>query len=143
MLVFETILTRIFAVTLWYYFGFLAVSIGMLGISAGAMAVYILPDLGRDRLDETLAACAALFGLTALLALLFVHLNVTFIGTQLGDTGFYLRMLAHVLALTLPFLFGGLVLALVFSRFHAEMPRLYFFDLRSDRRSVACWSSSR
>jgi hypothetical protein len=128
MLVFETVLTRIFAVTLWYYFGFLAVSIAMLGISAGAMVVHVLPRFGRDRLDETLAACAALFGVTAVLALLF-HLNVTFIGTEIGEAGFYLRMLVHVLALMLPFLSGGLVLALVFSRFHAEMPRLYFFDL--------------
>ncbi len=128
ILVFESILTRIFAVTLWYYFGFLSISIALLGISAGGMVVYLRPGIGKQRPGATLAACAVLFAVTTCLAVLF-HLNVTFIGTEIGDASFYLRMMAQVFVLTIPFFFGGMCLALMFTRFHEHISRIYFFDL--------------
>ena len=42
-LCFEILLTRIFSVTLWYHFAFIAVSVAMFGMTAGALAVYLRP----------------------------------------------------------------------------------------------------
>jgi hypothetical protein len=38
-LMFEILLTRIFSVTMWYHFGFMAISIAMFGMTVGAILV--------------------------------------------------------------------------------------------------------
>jgi len=40
-LIFETVLTRIFSVTMWYHYAFMAISVAMLGMSSGAVKVFI------------------------------------------------------------------------------------------------------
>ena len=42
-LMYEIILTRIFSVTMFYHFAFMAISIAMFGMSVGAIVVYLLP----------------------------------------------------------------------------------------------------
>src|SRR5213596_878242 len=42
-LMFEVLLTRIFSVTMWYHFAFMAVSIAMFGMTAGALVVFVRP----------------------------------------------------------------------------------------------------
>ena len=42
-LVFEILLTRIFSITLWYHFAFMAISIAMFGITVGALVVHLRP----------------------------------------------------------------------------------------------------
>src|SRR5688572_22561952 len=43
-LVLEVDITRIFAVTLWYYFGFVAISLALLGTAAAGVLCYVNPD---------------------------------------------------------------------------------------------------
>ena len=40
----EILLTRIFSVTLWYHFAFVAISVAMFGMTVGAVWVYLNPD---------------------------------------------------------------------------------------------------
>jgi hypothetical protein len=42
-LMFEILLTRIFSVTLWYHYAFIAISVALFGMTAGAVLVYLLP----------------------------------------------------------------------------------------------------
>ena len=42
-LAYQILLTRIFSVTIRYHFAFLTVSIAMLGMTIGAIAVYLFP----------------------------------------------------------------------------------------------------
>ena len=42
-LMLQILLTRIFSVTLWYHFAFMAVSIAMFGMTMGAILVYLRP----------------------------------------------------------------------------------------------------
>jgi hypothetical protein len=42
---YEVLLTRIFSVTLWYHFAFMAISVAMFGLTIGALAVYLRPDV--------------------------------------------------------------------------------------------------
>ena len=42
-LMFEILLTRVFSVTMWHHFAFMAVSLAMFGTTAGAGAVFLAP----------------------------------------------------------------------------------------------------
>src|SRR5689334_2246298 len=43
LLNFELLLTRVFSVTMWYHFAFMAISLAMFGIAAGAVVVELRP----------------------------------------------------------------------------------------------------
>ena len=43
-LLFEVSLTRIFAVTLWYYFGFLAIALALMGTAVAAVCCFLWPQ---------------------------------------------------------------------------------------------------
>ena len=46
-LMYEILLIRIFSVTMWYHFAFMAISIAMFGMTVGALLVYLLPGIFR------------------------------------------------------------------------------------------------
>jgi hypothetical protein len=50
----ETLLTRIFSVTMWYHFAFVAISVALFGMTVGALIVYLLPGcfLLRGRMTD-------------------------------------------------------------------------------------------
>src|SRR5689334_24962675 len=58
----EMFLTRIFSVTMWYHFAFMAISLAMFGLAAGAIFVEMLEK--RDP-HATLARTGLLFALTS------------------------------------------------------------------------------
>ena len=41
---FEVLLTRVFSLTMWYHFAFMAISIAMFGMTVGALLVFLRPD---------------------------------------------------------------------------------------------------
>ena len=45
----QVLLTRVFAAVLFYHFGFLAISLALLGVGAGAILIYVRPGLVRAR----------------------------------------------------------------------------------------------
>jgi len=51
-LAFEITLTRLFAIAQGYHFGFLAVSLALLGFGASGTALAVRPSLARGRTDE-------------------------------------------------------------------------------------------
>ena len=71
MLMYEILLTRIFSVTMWYHFSFVAISVAMFGMTAGAILVYLFPrTFTEERVHFHLALCSLLFGVTAVLSFL-------------------------------------------------------------------------
>jgi hypothetical protein len=42
-LMLEIALTRIFSVTMWYHFAFVAISVALFGMTVGALVVHLLP----------------------------------------------------------------------------------------------------
>src|SRR5947199_6734889 len=56
----ELFLTRIFSVTMWYHFAFMAVSLAMLGLAAGAVLVEVMRKRDPHR---TLAHTSLLFAI--------------------------------------------------------------------------------
>src|SRR5688572_33315098 len=75
-LLFEVLLTRIFAVTLWYHFGFLAISLALLGTATAAVLCFLYPQqlAGERHARHMRRACYALAVLAP--TAVFVHLGL-------------------------------------------------------------------
>ena len=41
---FEVLLTRIFSVTMWYHFAFMAISLALFGLAVGSIYLYLWPE---------------------------------------------------------------------------------------------------
>jgi len=129
-LMLQILITRIFSVTLWDHFAFMAVSIAMFGLTLGATIVYLRPD--RFPLDGTrrqMAGCALAFAIATVVSFvahLFVPL-VTGTGTMQNGEGFvaetvaYLSITSAIIAVSFAFL--GIVVCLALTRFPAQLPR--------------------
>lgn len=125
----EVSLTRVFAVTLWYHFAFLTISVAMLGAAAAAVCCYV----GRGfwlgpRFQTNLAGCAAAFGLLAPLSL-FVHLNVGLEHVDIGGERFYLALAGQIVLLFATFFCAGMCISLALSKFSESVGRVYCYDL--------------
>src|SRR2546423_4377916 len=74
-LMYEVLLTRIFSVTLYYHFAFVAVSVALFGMTLGAVLVYLLPKLFTpDKARRAMAVNAMLFGITLVITFI-IHLK--------------------------------------------------------------------
>src|SRR5215207_6649643 len=70
LLMTELALTRIFSVTMYYHFAFLAISIALFGLSASGVLVYVLRHrLAAAGTQELLTGGALLHALATLIAL--------------------------------------------------------------------------
>ena len=123
----ELILTRIFSVTTWYHFAFMAVAIAMFGMTAGALLVYLAPGLFPIAgVNRQLGRYGTWFGITMTLALL-THLIIPFVPRF---TFVHLFAIAFTcLAIALPFACGGVCICLALTRFPAQVSKLYAADL--------------
>src|SRR5688572_4972953 len=64
-LTYQLLLTRIFSVTMYYHFAFVAISVTMFGMAVGALIVYLRPEqFTAARLNRQLAFAALAFALT-------------------------------------------------------------------------------
>ncbi len=127
LLMTELALTRIFSVTMYYHFAFLAISIALFGLSASGVLVYVLRRrLARVNTRALLSAGALAHGLATLIALAcLVRIRV---GLEYSPQNLALMLAIYALA-ALPFLTGGAVIALTFSRLGERINVLYAADL--------------
>ena len=127
-LMFEILITRIFSVTIWYHFAFMAISLAMLGMAAGAVSVYLHPDDYNDstRLRRQMALSSLLFGITALLGFLF-HRAIPFV-PEASLTGFE-SITATYLVMSAPFFFSGICVSAALTKFPGQINKLYAADL--------------
>ena len=127
LLMTELALTRIFSVTMYYHFAFLAISIALFGLSASGVLVYVL----RRRLagvptDRLLAAGAIVHAAATLVALAcLVRIRV---GLNYSPRNLVLMLTIYLLA-ALPFLTGGTVISAAFARLTPRINLLYGADL--------------
>jgi predicted membrane-bound spermidine synthase len=126
-LMYEIGLTRIFSVTMWYHFAFVAVSIALFGMTVGALIVHHFPSRFADAdLRRLLWRYTFLFAVTippcfiAQLLLPFTP-HATILGL--------LSVVATCVIISVPFVFSGIVVALVLTRFPDRVNRLYAADL--------------
>jgi hypothetical protein len=126
-MMYEIALTRIFSVTMWYHFAFVAISVAMFGMTVGALVVHLVPGwFPPDRVAHRLAASALLFGV-GIVASLLTHLTVPFVA-GFSLLGFYTIAFTYVV-IAVPFVFSGIAVTLALTRFPAQVARLYAVDL--------------
>jgi SAM-dependent methyltransferase len=121
----EILLTRIFSVTMWYHFAFMAISIAMFGMTVGAVVVFLRKD-STTALHSRLSASALGYALSLVLGFL-VYLRIPFIGDTSAKSILFLTLSYVIIAV--PFVFGGVTVALVLSAYRRDASTLYGADL--------------
>lgn len=126
-LTYQLLLTRIFSVTMYYHFAFVAISVTMFGMAVGAVAVYLRPQLFKaERTLQHLALGTLGFTLT-IVASFLAHLWIPFL-PELSPRGIASVVVTYVV-LSVPFTFSGIVVALALTRFPRQVSGLYAADL--------------
>lgn len=126
-LMYEVLLTRIFSVTMWYHFAFVAVSVALFGMTVGVLIAHLLPKFFDERrLPDQLALSALLFSITMVLSFV-LHLHIEFEPAWSFD-GVGLSALTY-LVISMPFIFSGIAVSLTLTRFASQVSRLYAVDL--------------
>ncbi len=127
LLMTELALTRIFSVTMYYHFAFLAISIALFGLSASGVTVFVLRRrLAVTGTRELLTAGALVHALATVVALAFlVRIRV---GLNYSPENLALMLAIYVLA-ALPFFTGGAIISLAFARLSERINVLYGADL--------------
>lgn len=126
-LMYEITLTRIFSVTMWYHFAFMAISIAMFGMTLGGLAVYLHPAYARwDQAVEQMGRSSFLFAVWMVIGIL-THLFVPF-EARTSLRGFA-SMFVTFASLSVAFVFSGICVCLALTRFPRQVSRIYAVDL--------------
>src|SRR5262245_29031005 len=123
----ELSLTRIFSVTMYYHFAFMAISIALFGLSASGVYAFLMRDRWRNTPTERLlVAHAFAFTVTTTIALaVLVRMRVGLNYTP----GNIVLMCALYLLSALPFFTGGATITIAISRLTAHINAVYAADL--------------
>jgi hypothetical protein len=126
-LMYEILLTRIFSVTMFYHYAFVALSLAMFGMTVGALIVYLAPQFfPADRLRQRLALAAVAFPIAMVLSFL-TELSIPF---RVHPSIVAIYAIAFTYAvITVPFIVSGVAICLVLTGFPAKVSRLYASDL--------------
>jgi hypothetical protein len=132
-LMYEILLTRIFSVTMWYHFAFVAISVAMFGMTAGAILVYLLHEyFTQERAKHHLALSSLLFAVSIVVSFL-THLSIPFvIPKSIGDLyslGFLYSIALTYVVISVPFVFSGVCVSLALTKFPRQVSKLYAADL--------------
>ncbi len=123
-LMLEILLTRIFSVIMWYHFAFMAVSVAMFGMTAGALVVFLSAKLfPTEQTSRSMALSSLWFSITTLGSFLFIWFlpNLT--------SNILLMVTASYVASAIPFAMSGIIVCLALTRFPAQLSKLYASDL--------------
>jgi len=127
LLMIELALTRIFSVTMYYHFAFLAISIALFGLSASGVYVYVARHALNRRSTESLLAIHALVfagaAVLSLAALVRIRVGLNYSPANLA------KMIAIYSLAALPFFTGGAVISLAISRLSKRVNVVYGADL--------------
>ena len=128
-LAFELTLTRLFSVTQWYHFAFLAVSVALLGYGASGTALSLVPRWARPPTAQRASTLAILFAASivgAYLSLNYLPFDSYRIAWERIQV---LYLVLYYLILTAPFFCAGLVTGLLLTAHATRAARLYAANL--------------
>jgi hypothetical protein len=132
----EVFYTRVFSALFWKNTAFAILSLAMLGIGASGILVYLRPAwFTRERMLRQLPWLMLLFAASILASFVWVLFLSRATHTALDTLDGYIAL---VFAGLLPFVFGGLVLSVVFAHAGDELPRLYRLDLVGAALGAVC-----
>jgi spermidine synthase len=127
LLTFQILQTRILSVIAWYYMAFFAISVAMLGMTVGAVWVYLQRDrLGSVPLPVTLTnfALATAIAMPASVMVQFCLITSTAISLTTVVSWSLL-----LIAMAVPYVFSGIVVSLALTRSPFPTGQVYGVDL--------------
>jgi MFS family permease len=128
-ILFELLLTRIFSVTMWYHFAFMAISLAMFGMTFGAILVHFFPDLfSLKNARKCLSGSAFLFATSIVLAFLY-HASNPFIKSGANWHEALASISLTYVIISVPFIFSGIAVCLALTKFPTKVGGLYAADL--------------
>src|ERR1043165_3175602 len=105
----EILLTRIFSVTMWYHFAFMAISIAMFGMTVGAIVVFLKPT-APEAVGRRLTSSSFAYAVSLVVGFL-VYLQIPFIGDSSPKSLLFLTL--SYLVISVPFVASGIAVATV------------------------------
>ncbi|MDD5671589.1 MAG: hypothetical protein PHN49_08110 [Candidatus Omnitrophica bacterium] len=128
-LVLEITLTRLLSVITWYHLAFFAISTAMLGMTAGAVTVYLLPNRFRvENIYQRIAETCGFYILAVPVSLFILcHIRLPQEITDSPSSIFLLLMVT--VACSLPFYFSGIAITAVLTKVERPIGKLYASDL--------------
>ena len=127
MLIFQIVQTRILSVITWYYMAFFAISVAMLGMTIGAVWVY----RWRERFQQTsLPIVLSKFALATAVAMpASVMVQFCLVTTFSVSLTLVIAWSFLLIAMTLPYVFSGVVVSLALTRSPFPIGLVYGADL--------------
>src|SRR3954463_7284178 len=114
VLLFQIVQTRILSVIAWYYLAFFAISVAMLGMTAGAVSVYLRRDRFTPETFATALADNALLAAVAMPASVLVQFCLITALRPVATTVVAWSLLMG--AMTVPYVFAGITVSLALTR---------------------------
>lgn len=118
---------------MWYHFAFMAISIAMFGMTAGALLVYLFPSFfDKEKMPERITLFSVLLSATVLFSFL-THLTMPFADPRSPSGIFALGLNFSVISL--PFIASGILITLLLTRMtsgedgDSDVSRIYAADL--------------
>jgi len=124
---YEILMTRIFSVTMWYHFAFVAISVAMFGMTVGAILVYLFPNYFSPEMAARRLGLYSLLFAASLIVCFLLHLQIPF-GEPTSFRGLESLALTYVL-ISVPFTFSGICVCLALTKFSRRVGGLYAADL--------------
>ena len=128
-LMLEVLDTRLLSVLTWYHLSFLAVSVAMLGMAAGAVFVFVGGEwFSHDKAVKFLPAAAIALAI-ALAVSHIANLVIPFPSVRTGSAAEFAALGISMLFLTVPFVVSGIAVTLALTRTSDRIGLLYGADL--------------
>jgi hypothetical protein len=125
----EILDARLLSVLTWYHLSFLAVSLAMLGMAAGAVRVFLSKDLqNNDEAMRRLPALTEAFAVSVAVSHL-ICLCIPIPALNRFSVMEVVAIAAVTAVLAVPFFFSGMVVTIALTRTSAPVGRLYAWDL--------------
>jgi len=130
----EVVLTRIFSVTMWYHFAFLAISMALMGSATAGVVLYFFPRLREPQAAQKWIGRAAAVLAIIVPIVFLIYLRIPFAPVLMNrDGGLAFDQLAWLaviyVLLSAPFFLSGSVLALTLAGWPGDAGRVYAADL--------------
>lgn len=126
-LIFQILQTRILSVIAWYYLAFFAISVAMLGMTAGAVWVYLQRDrFESDALPVILSDFAMLTAVAMPASVVVQYCLITTLAASWITVAAWSLLLV---AMAMPYVFSGVVVSLALTRSPYPTGQVYGADL--------------
>src|SRR4029453_1512028 len=125
----EILLMRLFSIIQWHHFAYMMISVALLGYGAAGTFVALAGGMLVRGYAEVFFAAATLFAISAVAGFLLAQ-DVGFNPLEmLWDPRQPLRLLVIYVLLSVPFFCAATAICLTFTRFVADAPRIYSYDI--------------